>query len=119
MILYKCVLILLFFFKKKLANNHNILTNKLITIFTLTKKKKKQIFPIWCCGDRLINRPIGFRIGSGLLGQRPIRGRIPVRGHHAPRQYVSEDDRVRGRSGRGLTAIRSQNSVISKGRVAD
>ena len=71
------------------------------------------------CGDRSINRPIGFRVGSRLLGQWPIGDHIPVRGHHGPRQNASEDDRIRGRSGRGLIAIRSQNSVISKGRVAD
>ena len=56
-----------------------------------------------------INRPIGFRIDSGLLGPWPIRGCVSVRGHHTPRQYASEDDRVRGRTGHGLTAIRSQN----------
>uniref|UniRef100_A0A7N2ME08 DUF674 domain-containing protein n=1 Tax=Quercus lobata TaxID=97700 RepID=A0A7N2ME08_QUELO len=67
----------------------------------------------------LLEKPIGFRMGSGLLGQWPIGGHIPVRGHHGPRQNASEDDRVRGRSGRGPVAIRSQNSVISKGRVAD
>ena len=61
------------------------------------------------CGDRPINRPIGFRIDSGLLGPWPIQGCVSVREHHTPRQYASEDDRVRGRSGRGLTAIRSQN----------
>ena len=61
---------------------------------------------IYICGDRSINGPIGFRIGSGLLGPWPIRGRVPVRGHHAPRQYASEGDRVRGQSGCGPTAIR-------------
>ena len=61
------------------------------------------------CGDCSINRPIGFRIDSGLLGPWPIQGCVSVQGHHTPRQYASEDDRVRGRSGRGLIAIRSQN----------
>ena len=61
------------------------------------------------CGDRLINGPIGLRIDSRLLGLWPIRGRVPVRRHHNPRQYASEDVNVRGRSGRGLTAIRSQS----------
>ena len=61
------------------------------------------------CGDRSINGPIGFKIDLGLLGPWPIQGRVPVRGRHTPRQYASEDDRVRGRSGRGFTAIRSQN----------
>ena len=61
------------------------------------------------CGDRSINGPIGFGIDSGLWGPWPIQGRVPVRGRHTPRQYASEDNRVRGRLGRGLTAIRSQN----------
>ena len=75
---------------------------------------------IYCdCGDRSINGPVGFGINSGLLGPWPIRGCVSIRGHHTPRQYVSEDDRVRGRSGRDLTAIRSQNQVTVKDRVTD
>ena len=55
------------------------------------------------CGDRSINGPVGFGIDSGLRGLRPTRG------HHTPRHCASEDDRVRGRLGRGLTVIQSQN----------
>ena len=55
------------------------------------------------CGDRSINGPVEFRIDSGLRGLRPTRGR------HTPRHYASEDDRIRGRLGRGLTTIQSQN----------
>ena len=61
------------------------------------------------CGDRSINGPIGFRIDSGLWVPWPIQERVPVRGRHTPRQYASEDNRVRGRLGRGLTTIRSRN----------
>ena len=60
-------------------------------------------------GGRSINGPVGFGIDSRLRGLRPIRGRVPIRRRHTPRQYASKDDRVRGRLGRGLTAIRSQN----------
>uniref|UniRef100_A0A7N2L7J7 Uncharacterized protein n=1 Tax=Quercus lobata TaxID=97700 RepID=A0A7N2L7J7_QUELO len=63
---------------------------------TLSPEESKSRILRGYCGDRSINRPIGFRIGSGLLGQWPIRGRIPVRGHHAPRQYAFEDDRHAG-----------------------
>ena len=80
---------------------------------------KSKIFSNNLCGDRLINGPLGFRVGSGLLGQWPISDQIPVRGHPGPRQNSSEDDRSRGRSRHGLIAIRAPNSVISKGRVAD
>ena len=72
-----------------------------------------------CCGDHSIDGALGFRMGSGLLGQWPIRDRIPVRGYPGPRHNSSEDDRFRGRSRRGLITIRAPNSVISKGRAAD
>ena len=45
------------------------------------------------CGDRSVNGPLGFRVGSGLLGQWPISDHIPDRGHPGPRQNSSEDDR--------------------------
>ena len=80
---------------------------------------KTFTFVISFCGDRSVNGPLGFRVGSGLLGQWPISDHIPDRGHPGPRQNSSEDDRFRGRSRRGLIAIRAPNSVISKGRVAD
>ena len=66
-----------------------------------------------------LNGPLGYGVGSGLLGQWPISDHIPIRGHPGPRQDSSEDDRFRGRSRHGLIAIGAPNSVISKGRVAD
>ena len=74
---------------------------------------------IYIVGIIRLNGPLRFRVGSGLLGQWPISDCIPVRGHPGPRQNSSEDNRFRGRSKRGLIAIRAPNSVISKGRVAD
>ena len=61
-------------------------------LFNSTSFENSENILNYFCGDRSINRPIKFRIDSGLLGPWPIRGCISVRGHHTPRQYASADD---------------------------
>ena len=86
----------------------NALRRRLMTSkSTFSPEESKSRILRGYCGGRSINGPVGFGIDSGVRGLRPIQGRVPIRGHHTPRQCASEDDRVRGRLGRGLTAIRS------------